>query len=345
MTMKARRILVQEKHNRICPHCGKNLLLMPPVRTLYPWLMGVSKNGVDFCIKPSIRLFSYTKQPNSDYTNAHSMKSFYETNCITRFFGNIEGSRRLTRGVITLPYIRERLERNKIYSKGLVFMCNSCKKLVAVNKNPQRFVDMITYSLIGLLWLSMICLGLYIGAVIEDLTWLLLFVGLIVTVILGYSAFIMLNTQRIEKYENNIAPLDGYGNLVHLTEQVIVSKQNLPHKHCHIGNIFSVEIEDKKYCVYITSIHKDNVGFHFCGDDPLFNFRNEKDYPMLPLYFNNALIATVKVIRVLNPPKQSPKTICTTQHISLKQNWCCECCGYMNTGLSLECISCGKYRK
>lgn len=47
---------------KYCPYCGEKLELISPQKENNPIRLGLSANGVEFCVKPAFRLRSYSNK-------------------------------------------------------------------------------------------------------------------------------------------------------------------------------------------------------------------------------------------------------------------------------------------
>lgn len=336
---------------KICPYCGKHLSLQPPAQAYLPNLMGRSKNSIEFCFRPEIRLFSYTKQPYSGYERASATRSLFENNNITRDFGNIEGSRRLSRGTITLPYIRRCLaaeSTSALFKPYLLFLCGNCKHCVAINKNPLRLSGFIGIFWIAVMFVSMLGMGLYLANAINSFLWIILLIGgsFIATII--YYIFSYARIYSVMAHENNFAPINDNGDLESIPAVLKLHSAVIPRRYLHESNILSAELFGKTYQLYITKFEQKQLDMYICGvngeqQELISLLRASEELPKITLCFEGRTIGTAEITELYELPAKLTESDEQDSPAALSE-WHCDNCGYFNSPADTQCRSCGEYK-
>ncbi|MBQ4166265.1 MAG: hypothetical protein IJD85_08090 [Oscillospiraceae bacterium] len=337
--------------DKTCPFCGKKLKLTPPSKEFLPNIMGRCTGGSGFLLLPLPRLKSYTKSPQAKYNDLSYTKHIYETQGDLTAFKFGHPSNELGRfertSLITVNKIRKHLNRGGIHlwQKNLLFLCKNCRHPMAFNENPRRAKWIFEHIWFYLLVFYIIAIPWQLMTHEFNWTLMLSLLGVCVLITVGYTAFVFGRIKYLNKNRNNIAPLDDYASLARLPILITISRKNIPNKHLCTSNIFSTEIDEEKYQLYITNAKKDTLDLYICG----INGEQEKLLKILrcnqaiPLYFGNKYLGNENVIATYEPPKEFSHEHDTT-NILAEREWYCDSCGCTNKSASSECRSCGKYK-
>lgn len=125
-----------------CPYCGEKVVLIPPERHSFPRSMGISTNGIEFCVKPRLRLSSYTHDPSPHInTECFEEKLFFETNRIS-YDGFVHNSKNPRFRCITTNYIIRQISRGgyALYKENIFFLCKNCHNKIAINFRQHRIM-------------------------------------------------------------------------------------------------------------------------------------------------------------------------------------------------------------
>ncbi len=301
MTMKARRILVQEKHNRICPCCGKNLKLIPPTKDLLPERFGVSSNGVDYYLYSNPRIISYTKRPKSNYkggTTNSTLLSEIEKNTIYR------------RGyqLVTVHNTRLKLHKDgkSLFSSEMVFFCDYCKAKLALNSNPFAIRDFQIYQTIYIVYFLMMVLPLISNARVSLWFYVITF-ALFCLQFISECICISISYKRIRKFTSNFVPTDEFDNLIIPTIQMVTTRSQVNERYIHKSNVYKVNVGGNDFFLYLVD-ENENLFFHICGIDgePQFLFSllsqdiNIGNSIIIPILFEDKYIGKIQLIDMHN---------------------------------------------
>lgn len=124
---------------KYCPYCGEKLELISPQKENNPIRLGLSANGVEFCVKPAFRLRSYSnKTGDSRKSKIESQKRFFENNAVDPYRGTIYARGNARFRCITTRYIDSQIRKGGLclYKEYLTFCCKNCHNLLALNCNP-----------------------------------------------------------------------------------------------------------------------------------------------------------------------------------------------------------------
>lgn len=295
-----------------CPYCGEKVVLIPPERHSFPRSMGISANGIEFCVKPRLSLFSYTHDPSPHInTECFEDKHFFETNNIS-YDGFVHNSKNPRFRCITANYITRQISRGgyALYKENIFFLCKNCRNKIAINFNPWR-----TTLFPQIFWTFALCIFL--------LLFFMSFEGLVALVPPGmvfvlsvfctlvYFVILIFLTKHFEKYRSNFAPVDEFDALVPFSVNIITNN-NLDKMYYYESNIFSVEVDKMNFHLYL--VHKRaNPEFHICGingePELLFSLLREKmnngEKIVLPMMFEGKIVGNAEVLEIFEPIKSN----------------------------------------
>lgn len=132
---------------RICPCCGKKLVLIPPTKELLPKRFGISPNGVEYYLYSNPRIRSYTKDPKSNY------KGGTADFCL---LSDITDNTKFRRGyqLVAVRNTLTKLQKDgkSLFSSEMVFFCEYCKAKLALNSNPYAIRYYQSYQITYILY-------------------------------------------------------------------------------------------------------------------------------------------------------------------------------------------------
>lgn len=128
------------KNKRICPCCGKTLKPIPPDRYNYPKCVGLSTNGIEFCVINSSRLLSYTSKPKSGIGGNEELLARYGKAVLDGYCDHVGRCSKYNSSMRPSESVRKKIERDglSIYDPNMRLLCSNCENMVAFNKNPCR---------------------------------------------------------------------------------------------------------------------------------------------------------------------------------------------------------------
>ena len=341
------------RKSRICPKCGKPLLLCEPTLFDLPKRMGESLNKIQFYYECKFRLLSITKKPRSMFALPRDYGYF------DKKFIKPMGSW-IPRGsdcfITTIPFTKKRLEQDKLFfvNREILFLCKNCRQKLSVNHNPFGILR-YTCFLLGLT--AMVSAFVLIAFVLGD-TFIIKLMQYLMKILIAATllvsvpslAFSILYYSYIKLYISNFVPTDEYDNLIALPK--LMSLSGIPAAYRHKTNIFTTFIGEEEINLYITNIKGEVIEVYICGEEQqqkyilqLVSGKINDDEPLiLPLSFEGKHIGNAEIIEIYDCIEEN---LVADNILSSKseQNWHCSGCGFTNLGTSSECKSCGKYRK
>lgn len=302
------------KNGRICPCCGKKLILIPPDRMLLPSRTGFSVNGVVYYYAPAKRFSKITSKPKAKHRKYSNNSWYFDGNLNP----NIVKFDRINLGwhVVPVKYAQKRIDKDglSLFSDELIFYCRNCGKKLMLNANPIRWFELITQIMIvfTIVLLFVLTVTATNGTVpAKEVFWgggFVLVAGLCINVF-----FTMFSLMIIKYYESNFVPTDEYDNLIypdaHLS--LLTTKKT---NYFREGNIFMVELEENIFYIYL--VHKtQSLNFHICGiegePERLLSLIREKqereETVILPLTFEGKFVGNAEVLETYDPPKSFDK--------------------------------------
>ena len=343
---------------KICPYCGKALRLMPPSREYLPNTMSVSANGIEFRMTNTYRYDSYTKQPKAEtaYKRNDMFYKFHAT------ISDIEHSNLFVRkndcyvdhsrktapvGLVPTIYVRNQIKKggNALFRCHMVFQCEKCFNIVAINENPyfnNAGGIMVFLWLLTLMLFAVAAMLVTSGIFPHPIILLLLPIPALISTVV-FLIIMLISFQRI-KHTNNFAPVDEFDNLVKMPRLITVNC-NIPEKYRQEANIFSTELNGKVFRLYLTSIRESAIDLYICGVDGeqerMLNLLKNRNAP-LTLSFEDKEIGSAEVLNVYDIPEELVSS--DDLKPSSLFEWRCAGCGYTNPNNASECKSCGRYK-
>ncbi len=250
--------------NKICPYCGVDLTLEPPDKERLPNSVGVSANGVNFCVVNCRRVFSYMRRPNGRMSSAAAVLDEYGRVKLDRYNVQIGKADKWHIPVRPIPFIQKKIDQggHSLYEPNICFLCANCGQKTAIDKNPYRFSGIIKSCLVIL---SFVVIMLIIGSVIQLLSTLVFItVSVVGAVFAGaYRAFSRLYLRFIEAHRNNFVPVNEYDDLILFKTDLVLSRISHSPFLCE-GNILKTELCGESFYIYVVD-KKQNIRSHICG--------------------------------------------------------------------------------
>ncbi|MBQ8195308.1 MAG: hypothetical protein IJZ47_08060 [Oscillospiraceae bacterium] len=336
---------------KLCPYCGKTLRLMPPSREYLPHTMGVSANGIEFRMCDTYRYDSYTKQPiaNKSYQPTAKIASLEHSNIWMKQNDVYIDFHRKTAPVGLVPtiYVRNQIKKggNALLHRRMVFQCEKCFNIVAINENPyfnKAGGIMVFLWLLTLMLYVIAALLITSGIVPHPLILLLLPIPALIATII-FLILMLISFQKI-KHTNNFAPVDEFDNLVKMPALITVSSC-IPEEYRQEANIFSTKVGGKVFRLYAASIKESSIDLYICGVDGeqerMLDLLKDQG-SSLTLSFEDREIGSVQVMKIHDMPEE----LISSEDLKPSSlfEWRCAGCGYTNPSNASECKSCGRYR-
>lgn len=285
---------------RVCPYCGKKLIPIPPDRYSYPRCVGLSANGVEFCVINSARLLSYTRKPRSGIGGNEEILNLYRSTVLNGRCDKVGRGSKWFSSMRPSESLRRKIESGglSLYDPNIRLLCGNCENMVALDKNPCRSFGISETLLAAILFIYIIILIL---AVVEVLPWaawgIAVIAGIIAAVVYFLSVF--LRIRFIEKRFNNVVPIDEYDNLVYPPTDIKLSVA-LRSLYLHEGNVLTAKLADGDVHIYLVR-KSDNYEFSICCED---NEREQlkqrlSEHTELELTFEGKRVGTAKITEVI----------------------------------------------
>lgn len=260
-----------KKGERICPVCGKALVLKPPNVTtpgsdkIAAWVRTV------WSIKP------YTVYPHDKYIlrPVRSRVANWQRYMVKT----------------------ELLERNlrsdgySLYYSGNIMHCQECKARLSLNFNYMPLFDglFLVFMFLGFAaFFSWVILLVWLGL------WALYITGRAVCA--GY----------VKRNLSNFVPVTDHDALMVPSVELSLSPEGLNKKWLHVSNIFTVELNRQKYQLYLAKKEEKRLWFSICGiegEQKRFIELMERGVTKLDLTFEGKSAGTAQVLSCELPPE------------------------------------------
>ena len=284
------------KNKRICPCCGKKLKPIPPDRYGYPKCVGISANGVEFCVINPSRLFSYTRKPKSGIGGNEELLNLYSAAVLDRHYNKYK----YTSSMRPSESLRRKIERGglSLYDPNIRLLCGNCENMVALDKNPCRSFGVTEMLFAVILFVYIMLLVL---AVVEVLPWAALGIAAVAVIVAAVVFFlaVFLRIRFIEKRFNDIVPIDEYDNLIYPPTDIKLSA-SLRSPYLHKGNVLTAKLDDGEVHIYL--VHKnENYEFSICCEDDEREQLKQRisECAELELTFEGKRVGTANIMEVI----------------------------------------------
>lgn len=261
-----------KKGERICPVCGKALVLKPPNVTtpgsdkIAAWVRTV------WSIKP------YTVYPHDKYI-LRPVRSRV-ANCWQRYMVKTELLERNLRS-----------DGYSLYYSGNIMHCQECKARLSLNFNYMPLFDglFLVFLFLGFAaFFSWVILLVWLGL------WALYITGRAVCA--GY----------VKRNLSNFVPVTDHDALMVPSVELSLSPEGLNKKWLHVSNIFTVELNRQKYQLYLAKKEEKRLWFSICGiegEQKRFIELIERGVTKLDLTFEGKSAGTAQVLSCELPPE------------------------------------------
>lgn len=301
------RIDLMDLKKKYCPYCGEKLDLIPPQKDNNPVRMGLSANGVEFCVKPEFRIRSYAhRNGESRKSDIESQKRYFESNSIDQYQGTLHARGNARFRCITTRYIDSQIKKGgqSLYKEYLTFSCRNCHNLLALNCNPWRSAAIFEWLLPLVLCVGVVAFLLSITGMIS-FSFLAIFLAAILGIISVYFLVTISATRHIEKVRSNFAPIDEYDCLKKLPGMIWVN--GIKHKYRHKTNMFEAEVDGVRFHLYLTDTDEDTDIMYISENkdkqklvlSTLSRVNTGKNDPVfLSLFFEGKNAGNVEIVRI-----------------------------------------------
>lgn len=260
-----------KKGERICPVCGKALVLTPPNMTTPGNDQPTSRLRTVWTLKP------YTVYPHNEY-----------------IIQTVRGRRG---GQLPFMMKPELIERNlrrdgyTLYHSGNVMHCRECKARLSLNFNYMPLFDT--------LFLVMLLLG---PAVFFNWVILVVWLGLWALYITARAVC----AGYVRRNLSNFVPVTERDALIIPSVELSLSPEGLPKEWLHESNIFTTELNRQKYQLYLAKKEEKQLWFSVCGvngEQKRFVELMERGVARLDLTFEGKSAGTAQVLSCRLPPE------------------------------------------
>lgn len=306
-----------KKGKRICPYCGKRVVLIPPTKELLPNRWGVSKNNISFYIPSGIRYVPYTVYPDtlSDFWGI-SVESVGNIGKFWLCNETMSSDAPRNRGklrLITIPRTERALEKDKLFSGSgwaMSFFCKNCKAKLSLNFNPHTIFDgllfWVAFLSAPLLGLMVINISPILFIILSCVPFALCFI----VALLSLSSYIF-----IINFLSNLVVTDLRDKLITPKVELSVSLNSLKRIYLHRSNIYEIELDGDRFCLYLVEKGKANLKLHICGIDgepelllALIRQKQERgEKIVLPLMFEGKFVGNAEVLETYDAQISSDK--------------------------------------
>lgn len=229
-----------KKGERICPVCGKKLLLRAPsnrdadekdIRSGYPCA----------AVRTQWSIMPYTIYPHREHriVRKRSGPYYISANSIDR---------------------KLRSDGLSLFNPFLVFFCEECSSRLSLNFNPgvllETFLVMLTFDAPWLLT------GCFFPPLFKA-WWAIALLALLGALFLAWSGCMA----YVKLFLSNFVPVDEYDALIIPTTELTLSPQGLKKQFLHESNIFTVQLSQQKFHLYLANKTDKALAFSVCGTD------------------------------------------------------------------------------
>lgn len=229
-----------KKGERICPVCGKKLLLRAPsnrdadekdIRSGYPC----------GAVRTQWSIMPYTIYPHREHRIVRTRTGPYyiSANSIDR---------------------KLRSDGLSLFNPFLVFFCEECSSRLSLNFNPgvllETFLVMLTFDA-PLLITGCIFPPLFIA------WWAIALLALLGSLFLAWSACMA----YVKLFLSNFVPVDEYDALRTPTTELSLSPEGLKKRFLHESNVFTVQLSQQTFQLYLAKKTDSTLAFSVCGVD------------------------------------------------------------------------------
>lgn len=324
---------------KVCPYCGKRLVLTAPRQEYLPQAVGRNNQGILFITLSTERVMSYDECPDAMGGNIIDGRKFFEAHDIDE-----EGP--LGVGRVAIRDIERELKK-KIVRRDVIYQCAGCMNTVAVNRSF-RAAKMMNRKLAFLPPLTELAVVLFAPALTPPVVLAITGVLLIITLLMLFGNTIL--NAYYNRRENNFVPVTELDCLAELPTLLTLEVKKLPKKYLRKCNLLTAEIGGERFALYITEVSGSTAGAFICG------IKNEPERlieiieackktvkrPLLELYFEDRWVGSAEVTAVhpISEDYAPPQTLVVLD----PKVWYCKKCGYANQNTAHECRSCGGYK-
>ena len=282
---------------RICPCCGKKLVLIPPTKELLPKRFGISPNGVEYYLYSNPRIRSYTKDHKSNY------KGGTADFCL---LSDITDNTKFRRGyqLVAVRNTLTKLQKDgkSLFSSEMVFFCEYCKAKLALNSNPYAIRYYQSYQITYILYFMLTVIPLICNLNTSFWYYIILITLFCLQLTIEFVC-ISIQYKRICKFKSNFVPTDQLDNLIILNTHIVTTSCHIEKNYICESNVFRAEVGNANYCLYLVN-KDDNLSFHICGIDGepkrLLQLIERKqkcgEKVILPLSFEGKFVGNAEVI-------------------------------------------------
>ncbi len=234
---------MQKKGERICPVCGKKLLLRAPSNR--------DADGIDIiegyppaanAVRTKWSIMPYTVYPHREHnmvTGRGGVPSYVSSNFIQQNL-NLDGF--------------------QLYNTRLVFFCEECSSRLSLNFNPGGLMDILLVMMI--IVVPLFAVGVFSPSFFA-FWWVIVPLALFGAVFFGWVGCMV----WAKLYLSNFVPVDEYDALIIPTTELTLSPQGLKKKFLHESNIFTVQLSQQTFHLYLANKTDKVLAFSVCGTD------------------------------------------------------------------------------
>lgn len=229
-----------KKGERICPVCGKKLLLRAPSNR--------DADGIDIkegyppaAVRTKWSIMPYTVYPHRDH------------NLVTRKGG--------VPRYVSSNFIQKNLKLDGfwLYNTLNVFFCEECSSRLSLNFNPGGLDILLVMMIIVS---PLLAVGVFSPSLFA-LWWVIVPLALFAAVFLGWVGCMV----WAKLYLSNFVPVDEYDALIIPTTELTLSPEGLKKQFLHESNIFTVQLSQQKFHLYLANKTDKVLAFSVCGTD------------------------------------------------------------------------------
>lgn len=297
------------KNKQICPCCGKTLYLILPTEELLPNRFGVSKNGISFYLISDLRHIPYTMNPKSmSEFNSEILSKDIKIGYNSLLYRGNTSNGRYDQGrykIITVPRAEKMLKHNLLIFPAMyvaVFFCRNCRAKLALNFYPASVFDSIVF------------LGVFAFSILFVLQRQLTAVALAFYCLFSLIVLVtLLSCVLVKLFMSNFVVTDNRDNMIIPNMQLKVARKGLKSIFLHRSNIFEIEFDREKFCLYLVEKGKVDLKLHICGIEgeqermlALIREKQERgEKVVIPLMFEGKFVGNAEVLETYDPPQFS----------------------------------------
>lgn len=293
-----------KRGERICPCCGKPLVLIPPTKELLPNRFGVSENDIPFYLASDPRYIPYTLHPDT-MSEFNSSVLFEDVKIGANWLCNMGMSshrpRYDGRKIVTVYRTQRMLTKNLLMTCAMyavAFFCKNCNQKIALTFHPMSIFD--NYFFVFISAAALVSFFAKCHPIISVVSFAVCCISLLTALAALVSCLF------VKLFMSNFVVTDLRDNMIIPKSELNISRNGLKRIFLHRSNIYETELDGERFYLYLTEKGKTDLKLHICGTDgeperllTLIREKRESSKTVtLPLTFEGKSVGTAEVTEI-----------------------------------------------